>query len=455
MSYTDIIHGQRRFFKSGKTRSIEFRIEQLRKLKSVIQIHEPKILQALFEDLRKPKFESYISEIGVLIEEIDFTIKNLEKWSTQKSVLTPVALFPAKGKIYAEPFGIVAVFAPWNYPVQLLLAPVVGAIAAGNCAILKPADLTSNTQSVLLNMINSNFDPGFLYAIGGGVAESEQLLKEKFDYIFFTGSARVGKIIMRAAAEHLTPICLELGGKSPCIVDQDADIQVAARRIVWAKFFNAGQTCVAPDYVCVHESIKTEFLTAMKECMDEFFGLHPENSDFFARIVSEKHLERLVNYLDKEIIFCGGEFNFKTRYLAPTILSSVAWDAPVMQEEIFGPIMPVIEFTQISDVIEQINSRPKPLALYYYSENTTKQNRMIAETSSGGMCINDCIVHLANPHLPFGGVGSSGMGSYHGHHSFNMLSHKKGVLINSTKLDIPLRYPPYTEKKFRWLRRFI
>lgn len=454
-SYAEILLNQRQYFRIGKTKSLDFRIEQLKKLKRVVLENEHRILEALFQDLRKPKTEAYLSEVGVLCEEIDFTIRHLKKWVQQKAVSTPLSLLPAKAKIYPEPYGIVGIFAPWNYPVQLLLSPAIGAIAAGNCVILKPSDLAANTQRLILELINNHFESSFMYAIGGGVPECEKLLKEKFDYIFFTGSPRVGKIIMQAASHHLTPVCLELGGKSPCIVDADANIKVAARRIVWAKFFNAGQTCVAPDYVYVHKKVRDQFLLAVKERIVECFGLNPQSSPFFARIVSEQHMDRLLSYIEQGQVYCGGESDRKDRYIAPTVFNNMTWDLPLMQEEIFGPLMPVMEFDQISDVIDQINARPKPLALYYFTESTQNQDQLIAETSSGGVCINDCIVHLANPHLPFGGVGNSGMGSYHGEQSFKTLSHAKSVLVKTTQIDNPLRYPPYTDKKLYWLKKLI
>lgn len=453
--YKSVLDNQRAFFRSGKTKSIEFRIQQLTQLKKVILEHESELLEALKKDLNKPSFEAYMSEIAVLCEEIHFTTKNLKKWSQAKSVSTPLPLLPGRSEIVSEPFGVVGVFAPWNYPVQLLLSPAVGALAAGNCAVLKPADLTSETQKVLIRMINENFDPGLLIALDGGVPECEELLKNKFDFIFFTGSPRVGKIIMKAAAEHLTPVCLELGGKSPCIIDKEANLNVAVKRVVWAKFFNAGQTCVAPDYVYVHHSLRDRFLKMAQERMIEIFGTRPEDCPHFGRIISSNHLQRLVDLMPKDKIVYGGDYNKEKKFLSPTLLSPIRWDDRIMSEEIFGPLLPVLEFQDLETVIKEINDRPKPLALYYFSENSSAQKKIIQETSSGGVCINDCIVHLANPNLPFGGVGNSGMGSYHGEQSFKTLSHSKSVFTNTTLLDPPLRYPPYGTWKERILKKLL
>ena len=453
--FSQILKDQREYFSTTETRPLKFRIQQLEKLKKVVLENESLITDALYKDLRKSQFESYVTEIGVLIEEINFTIKNLKKWNKTKTVGTPLALMPSRSKIYQEPYGIVGVFAPWNYPFYLLLAPAVGAIAAGNCVILKPADLSSNIQKVIIDLINNNFEAEFMHAIGGGVPECEELLKEKFDYIFFTGSPRVGKIIMKAAAEHLTPVCLELGGKSPCIVDKKANIKVSARRIVWSKFLNAGQTCVAPDYLYVHKDIKDEFMQEMKNRIAEAFESSPKDSDYLGRIISDQHHTRLIKYLDTNKIYCGGEHDASSRYIAPTMLTDITWDSDIMQEEIFGPIMPVMSYNSLDTVISEVNSRPKPLALYFYTEDCQNREKVINETSSGGVCINDCVVHLGNPYLPFGGVGNSGMGAYHGEFSYRAMSHAKGVLINTTKFDPPLRYRPFTDKKLSWIKKLL
>lgn len=455
MNITDVVQAQRDYFKSGKTKPIEFRIGQLKHLKKILQKNEETILNALAEDLGKPKYDGYIAEFVPLYEEINLFLKNIKKWAKTDTVSSPLPLKPSFGKLYKDPYGVVAVFAPWNYPVQLLLSPAIGSIAAGNCTVLKPADLTSKTQKILIELINSNFDTGFLHVIGGGIPECEIMLKEKFDFIFFTGSPRVGKIIMKAAAEHLTPVCLELGGKSPCIVDETADLEIAAKRITWAKFLNAGQTCVAPDYIYTHKNIKDKLIELVKKQIHEFYGKQPIDSPNIAKIINETHFERLKRYLNSDEIAHGGSSNFETRKIEPTLLKNVTWDSAVMQEEIFGPILPFLVWEDLNQVIAEINQHPKPLALYVFSKNKHCQEKVFTETSSGGGCINDCIVHLANSNLPFGGVGNSGMGRYHGKSSFETMSHAKGIQVTPTFFDNPLRYPTNSDKKLNFLRKYI
>jgi acyl-CoA reductase-like NAD-dependent aldehyde dehydrogenase len=362
--------------------------------------------------------------------------------------------FPASAKIYPEPLGVVLIIGPWNYPFQLNILPLVGAIAAGNCAIVKPSEIAANTSKVVAELINKTFDPAYIAAVEGGVETSQQLLAEKFDYIFFTGGTNVGRVVMEAAAKNLTPVTLELGGKSPCIVDSDISIENSAKRIVWGKFINAGQTCIAPDYLLVNRAVKSEFLTAVTETIRSFYGENPAESTDYCRIISERHFNRLAEFLKDGKIVIGGETNAEEKYIAPTVIDGVSWDAPVMQEEIFGPILPVLEYSDLEEAIALINSRPKPLALYLFSRDKQKQKRVLRDTSSGGVCINDTVMQGALTSLPFGGVGNSGIGSYHGKASFDTFSHYKSVLNKGLWFDLEWRYAPY-KGKLDFLKKVI
>lgn len=455
MKYNSILEKQKIYFKSGATRSLDFRLQQLDRLYQAIKSHELDIIQALHQDLHKAEQEAYMTEIGVLYEEIALAKKKLPQWMAAKSVKTPLVLWPGSAKIIKEPLGSVCIFAPWNYPFQLLIAPLIGAIASGNCAILKPANLTPHTQQLILDLISKTFKPEFVSAIGGDISECEELLKEKFDFIFFTGSPRVGRIIMRAASQHLTPVCLELGGKSPCIVHNDAQIEIAAKRICWGKFLNAGQTCVAPDYVYVHKSVKEAFLKKCVDVVKHYYGENAKLSSSYGRIVSLDHFDRLKNLLKDEEIYFGGEMSRDEKFISPTLISSVTWKSKIMQGEIFGPILPVLEYEDLETVKNEIANRDKPLALYIFSESKTIQDELLNHLSSGAACINDCIIHVGNPHLPFGGVGESGMGAYHGKRSFDIMSHHKAVQSSTTRFDPPLRYPPYSESKLSWIKKIL
>ncbi|WP_425446157.1 aldehyde dehydrogenase [Dethiothermospora halolimnae] len=446
MVIKDIIKKQRDYFNNGRTRDVDFRIEQLRLLKKTIKDNEDKILNALNKDLKKSYFEGYETEVGILLEEIDYTIKKVKSWAKSKRVKTPITHFLSRSYIHPEPYGVVLIMAPWNYPFQLTIAPLIGAIAAGNCSILKPSEYSNYTSEIIYNIIKENFDEGFVAVIKGGREVNEKLLNENFDYIFFTGSIPVGKIVMEAAAKNLTPVTLELGGKSPCIVDKDIDTKLAARRIVWGKFLNAGQTCVAPDYLLVHEDTKDKLIKDMKEIINEFYGDNPKESPDYPRIINKKHLDRLSNLLNSGNILVGGETDKESLYIEPTIIDNVSWEDSVMADEIFGPILPIIEYRNIEEVIEMVNSYYKPLALYLFSNNKLNIDKIKGNIPFGGGCINDTIVHLASPYMPFGGVGSSGMGSYHGKASFDTFSHKKSILKKSNLFDIKLRYPPYKNK---------
>lgn len=449
-----VIAKQREFFASGQTKDYDFRVAQLNKLSQLIKENEQLILDALNADLRKPAIEAFGSEILVILSEIKFILKHLKAWMKPKRVGTPINLFPSSSFIHSEPLGVVLIVAPWNYPFGLTIHPLIGAIAAGNCAILKPSEHTPQTSSVIAKIINSNFDPSFITAIEGGIETNQALLAEKFDHIFFTGGTAIGQIVMEAAAKHLTPVTLELGGKSPCIVDADCNLETTAKRIVWGKFYNAGQTCVAPDYLLVQKDIKDALINKLLESVKTFFGETPQQSPDFARIVNHRQFDRLVSLLDEGKILIGGQSDRSDRFIAPTLIDEISPSSKIMEEEIFGPILPILEYDQISEAIAFINAQPKPLALYLFSNSQQKQEQIIREISFGGGCFNDTIMHLGNPELPFGGVGNSGMGSYHGKATFDTFSHRKSVLKNSFRFDLKWRYPPYT-MTLETLKKFI
>ncbi len=441
----DILRQQRAFFETGKTQSYEFRLAQLKALKQAVLDHQTEILAALKADLSKPELEAYLTEIWV-IKEINEAIKQLRSWMKPKSVPVPLEQFPAKARICPEPLGVVLIIGPWNYPFQLMISPLIGAIAAGNCALLKPSEIAPHTSRIVASLISKTFDPGYISVVEGGVEVSQAVLAEKFDHIFFTGGTAIGKIVMAAAAQHLTPVTLELGGKSPCIVDTEIQVEYAAKRIVWGKFINAGQTCIAPDYMLVDRRIKPALLEAMKTAVQEFYGEDPAQSPDYARIVSDRHFNRLIQFLHEGQVFVGGTHNAADRYIAPTILDQVPLNAAVMQEEIFGPILPIIEYEQIAEAIALIKSKSKPLALYIFSRDPQFQDRILQQTSSGGVCINDTIMHIATSSLPFGGVGESGIGSYHGKASFDTFSHYRSIMVKNFWFDVKLRYAPYAGK---------
>jgi acyl-CoA reductase-like NAD-dependent aldehyde dehydrogenase len=448
----DIIRQQREFFATGKTKDVEWRIEQLKRLKQAIVDDQEAIVNAVKADLGRPDFEAYF-EITT-ISEINYALKHLKSWVKPKKVATSIDQFPASAKIYPEPLGVVLIISPWNYPFQLMISPLTGAIAAGNCAVLKPSEVAANTSRVIADIIQKTFDPAYIAVVEGGVEISQQLLEEKFDHIFFTGGTAIGRIVMQAAAKHLTPVTLELGGKSPCIVDSDVDLKYAAKRITWGKYLNAGQTCIAPDYLLVDRRIKSELLTEIQKCVGEFYGDDPAQSPDYARLISRRHFERLEPLLKDGEIVMGGQTKPEEKYIAPTVMDQVSWESPVMQEEIFGPILPVLEYTDLKEAIAQINARPKPLALYIFSKDKQKQEQVLQETSSGGVCINDTVMQVGVSTLPFGGVGDSGIGSYHGKASFDTFSHYKSVLKKGFRFDPNWRYPPYKDK-LSLLKRII
>jgi len=446
ISIGTLLEQQRSFFSTGKTRGHAFRTGQLRRLRDAMRSREDLIMEALKADLGKPPFESYASEIGILYPEIAHALRHLDEWMRPRRVPTPLIHFPSTSRIYREPYGVALIVGPWNYPVQLLLAPLIGAIAAGNCSIVKPSELAPHTSSAIHALVAETFPAEYIAVVEGGVEETGQILHERFDTIFFTGGTAVGRIVMAAAARHLTPVTLELGGKSPVIVDQDARLDYAARRIAWGKFFNAGQTCLAPDYLLVHQAVREPFLEEMKKTLRAFYGEDPRRSPDYARIVNDRHFRRVTALMERGRILWGGDVDREIRYIAPTIVDSVTLEDPIMQEEIFGPLLPVLPFAELDEAIALVNRLPKPLALYCFSESEERQGRVLARISSGGGCINDTVSHVGSQDLPFGGVGDSGMGAYHGRYSFEAFSHVRGILKRSTRIDMPLRYPPYRER---------
>lgn len=451
-NYDSLILKQKAFFRSGATKELSYRIQALEKLREAIRKNEQSLFHTLKEDLNKSEFEAYATEIGVVLEEIRFILKHINDWVKPEKVKTPVSHIGSTSYIYSDPYGVVLIIAPWNYPFQLAIAPLIGAIAAGNCAILKPSELTPKTSELLRKMITDLFPEEYITVVEGGVEASQALLAEDVDYIFFTGSVPVGKVIMEAAAKNLTPVTLELGGKSPCIVHHDANVKLAAKRIAWGKFINAGQTCVAPDYLYVHESIRDEFLQEIQLVTHELYGAKALENPEYTRIVSKRHFDRLLTFLNNGDMFMGGGSNEETLTIEPTVLTEITWNDPIMQDEIFGPILPVLPYRELSEVIDGIHKHPNPLALYLFSENESIQQEVLQQISFGGGCINDTVYHLASPYLPFGGVGSSGIGTYHGKGSFDTFSHRKSVLKQTTKFDLPFRYPNVKDglKKLKW-----
>ena len=452
-----IVNAQRLFFDNGNTKSYDFRIQQLSRLKAVIKKNEPEILGALHADMHKPAFEAYISEVGFIYEEIKFVMDHLKEWMQVKTVSTPIALQPSTSKVYTDPLGVVLIIGPWNYPFQLLIAPLIGAIAAGNCSILKPSDNTKHTAKIIEKIINETFDENYIAVIQGpGASVGTQLIeKYRFDHIFFTGSANVGKQIMRMASEHLSPVTLELGGKSPAIVDKDVNLDIAAKRLIWAKCFNAGQTCVCPDYLLIHESVKEAFVKKMIHYIKQFFGENPLTSEHYTHIINERRFNVLTSYLKDSNIIYGGKYNDDNLCIEPTLVDSVPADHPLMKDEIFGPILPILTFKDISEIVPIIRKNRYPLSCYIFTSNKKTENYIIQNIEFGGGCVNNALAHLANPELPFGGIGFSGMGNYHGKNSFDVFSHQKSMLNTMCFFDPPLRYPPYTESKNKWAHVFF
>ena len=443
-----IFKNQKEFFESGKTINVDYRIKNLKKLNDIIKKNEDKILNELKKDLGKSNFEGYVTEVGILYYDINFHIKNVKKWSSEEKRKSPIVYYPSKSYIYKEPYGVTLIIGPFNYPFQLVIAPLIGAISAGNTAIIKPSENSRNIALLLEKLINENFPEGYLRVVNplGGKETVSLLLDKPFDYIFFTGSVRVGKLVMQKAAQHLTPVTLELGGKSPCIVDSDAKLKLAAKRIVWGKFLNAGQTCVAPDYLCVHKSVKDELLKLIINEIRVQFGENVRNSEDYPRIVNKSSLERLSGYLNDGKIYYGGNIDEDNLYMEPTLIIKPDLNSPLMSDEIFGPILPILVYEDLDNVIKFINHREKPLALYYFSESKKKIKYVLTSTTSGGVTINDTIIHVANPNLPFGGVGNSGVGKYHGKESFETFTHNKSVMKRGTFIEFNIRFAPYKNK---------
>ncbi|MBL9135069.1 MAG: aldehyde dehydrogenase [Verrucomicrobiales bacterium] len=442
MHFADAVGRQRRFFQTGATLALDFRRAQLNHLHAALESHEAELLAALGSDLRKPPQEAYSAEIALVLGEIRHAQRHLKTWAKTRGRRTPWLAWPAQGSMRAEPRGVSLILGPWNYPVQLLLSPLVASIAAGNCAVLKPSEFAAQTSATLGRLIRATFPEDYITAVEGDRDVAEALLQERFDTIFFTGSTQVGRAVMAAAARHLTPVTLELGGKCPCIVAADAPIDLTARRVVWGKFMNAGQTCVAPDFVLVDRRIRPDFVQALRRTIETFYGPNPQQSPDYGRIIHRRHFDRLAAYLPSGHIEHGGQMDAAELYLAPTLLTGAPADSPVMQEEIFGPILPVVDIESVDEAVTFLRDRPTPLALYLFTRDRAVQERVLKSTRSGGVSVNDTITHMLGQELPFGGLGESGIGAYHGKAGFDAFTHYRSVLHRSLMLDPPFRYPP-------------
>lgn len=453
MDFQNILSDQRNLFNSQKTKNLKFRKMYLEKLKEVLLKNEELLYDSIYKDFGKSKFDTFTTEISFVLKDIDYFLKNLNSLAKPKKVRTNLANQLGSSKIYPEPLGCVLVIGAWNYPYQLSLSPVVAALAAGNTCILKPSEIAENTMKAMAKIINENFPKDYFYVAEGGIEETTEILKLKFDKIFFTGSPKVGQIIYEAAAKHLTPVTLELGGKSPAIVTSSANFEVAAKRIVWGKFLNAGQTCVAPDYILVDEKVKDSFLDSLQSYIQKF-NYHSD-SENYTQIINQRNFDRLVNLIDQEKVYFGGKTDAAKRYIEPTIMHDVTWNDKVMQEEIFGPILPVLTFKNFNEALLQIAAYEKPLSAYLFSDNSEEKEEFTSKISFGGGCINDVVMHLSNDYLPFGGVGNSGIGNYHGKYGFDAFSHQKAVLDRATWGEPDLKYPPYTDNKLNWIKKLL
>ena len=453
MNYADILQQQKTFFNTHATKDLDFRKAQLQKLKKVVKSYEKLLYDAIYQDFGKSEFDTFGTEISFIYKDIDYYLKNLKSFAKPKNVLTNIVNQMGSSKIVFEPLGNCLVIGAWNYPYQLTLTPVIAAIAAGNTCMIKPSELPENTMKAMAKLINENFDAKFLYVVEGGVEETTAILKLRFDKIFFTGSPRVGKIVYKAAAEHLTPVTLELGGKSPAFVTEKADLNIAARRIVWGKFINAGQTCVAPDYLYVAENIKAKFLKVLIEEIKK--RNYTDNVDHYCKIINERNFDRLEKMIDREKVVFGGETIREKRYISPTVLDHVTWEDAVMQEEIFGPILPILTYKNLETAMQTVVEGEKPLSAYLFSNDAKEQELFTEKLSFGGGCINDTLMHLSNDRLPFGGVGNSGIGHYHGKFGFIAFSHQKAILKKSNYLEPELKYPPYSDAKLNILKKLL
>lgn len=451
----DLVQKQRDFFLSGQTRPIDFRLDALRKLRDALKVHEKDILAAVYADLRKAEVDAYATELAGVYNEIKVAIANVRDWAAREKVTTPIFMMPAKSYIYKEPYGVCLIIAPWNYPVQLAMLPLVGAIAAGNTAIVKPSELASHSAAIVDKVLGETFPEEYIRVVQGGVEETHALLAQQLDYIFFTGSVPVGKVVMEAAAKNLTPLTLELGGKSPAIVHESADLPTAASRIAWGKFMNAGQTCIAPDYVVVHEAVSDAFLNELVSAIRKFYGDDASTHPRYCRIINDRHFTRLEALIDPDKLAYGGKTNAAQKYIEPTLLYPVDWNHPAMADEIFGPILPVITYSRLDDVISRINKRPKPLALYLFAGNKDIRRKIIGEISFGGGAVNNTIMHIVSHYLPFGGVGQSGMGRYHGKYSFDTFSHTKSILRSYNLADPVDAATPDKGKLFNYLMKLM
>ena len=450
-----IVNSQRRYFNADITKSLFFRSNALSKLEHAIKKNACEINVALNADLGKSEMEGYMTEVGFALSELTFIKKHFKKWAKGEMVMPPIAQFPSKSFVMPEPLGVALVIAPWNYPFLLCVEPLIGAIAAGNCCVLKPSEDAPNTSKILKKIITETFPPQYICVIEGGIEESNELLNQRFDHIFFTGSAAVGRIVMEMAAKNLTPVTLELGGKSPCIIDETANIKVAARRVAFGKYLNSGQTCVAPDYLFIQKNVKNKFLKYYRNAIFEMFGSTPLSNPDYSRMINEKHFNRVSRLIENEKIIIGGKTNRETLQIEPTVLDGITADSPIMQEEIFGPVLPVLTFDRIEEVIKFVRDREKPLALYLFTNHKKTEKMVLNRLSFGGGCINDTIIHLATSKMGFGGVGSSGMGNYHGKYSFVTFSNMKSIVKKADWLDIPMRYQPYTGLKRKLVKVFL
>ena len=444
----EMLKEHKEYFHNGLTRDINFRITQLKKLKDAIKKHEKNILEALYKDLRKSEFEAYSTEIGFVLDSIGHMIKNLKSWAKPVKVKTPIHQFPSRTYVMYEPYGTVLIVGPFNYPFQLVIEPLIGAMAAGNCAIIKPSESTPAISALIKKLIEETFNKEYIRVVEGEREITSALINSPFDYIFFTGSVLVGRIVMEAAAKNLVPVTLELGGKSPTIVDKTANLHTAAKRIMWGKLMNTGQTCIAPDYLLVHKDIKEQLLICLKKAIIDFYGSDTSKSKDYGRIVNAKQFDRLASIInrDKSKIVYGGSYNREDLYIEPTLIANAAWQDASMEDEIFGPILPILEYDDLNEAIKMINERPKPLALYLFTEDASVEHKVLNSISFGGGCVNDTISHAASPHMPFGGVGSSGIGGYHGEESFKTFSHRKSILKKSTTFNMNIIFPPYKNK---------
>jgi aldehyde dehydrogenase (NAD+) len=447
-----LVENHQQYFQTQETKSLLFRENNLLRLKSVILKYEAEISDALYKDLHKSTQEAFLTEISIVLSEIDYHLKHLYSWAKPKRVKTPMHLLPSSSSIIHEPLGLALIISPWNYPFQLVINPLIGAISAGCCAIVKPSPYTPNVAKILEVIIKESFNEKYISIVQGDREVNTHLLDQKVDVLFFTGSPALGKVVMSAAAKHLTPVILELGGKSPCIVDKDANIDIAAKRIIWGKCINAGQTCIAPDYVFVHESVKEKLIHKMELFISEMYGDDCQKSEFYPRMVNDNAFERVSNYLKFGKVRIGGKLDKADKYIEPTVMDEVDMNSELMQDEIFGPILPLIEFSDIQEPIQYINTHEKPLAFYYFGTNEEAQ-KVLASTTSGGACINDTLMHIANHHLPFGGVGNSGLGKYHGNESFLAFSNRRATVNTPTWIDLPFKYPPF--KFFNLIKKIV